>query len=182
MKEKVEEVIDLLDNLWMNFKNCRAHFPAISNTMIGETIIPTAPYYIADGFQISFVLTDPLDKPKLDTIHEIGHWINQNFVIRLCALLESRDIIPKDLEKKMDQNIEGWQNVDLVRRLRNYFAHSSGKYNPSKKEHIKTMEVLGAHLGIDIDGRDDFPLSINTVLEPLFNGCKKYTETKLNTA
>ena len=36
MKEKVEEVIDLLDNLWMNFKNCRAHFPAISNTMIVE--------------------------------------------------------------------------------------------------------------------------------------------------
>ena len=182
MKKNTEEVLALLDNLWMNFKNCRAHFPAISNTMIGETIIPTAPYYVADGFQVSFVLNEPLDEHKINKIHEIGHWINQNFVVRLCALLESRDIIPKDEKKRIDQTIDGWQGVDLVRRLRNYFAHSSGRYDSSKGEHVKTMDVLGEHLGIDMEGRRDFPLSINTVLEPLFNGCKKYTKSKLNIA
>jgi len=75
MGNNSEEILSLLDNLWMNFKNCRAHFPAISNTMIGQKIIPTAPYYIADGFQVSFVLSEPLDQSKIDKMHEIGHWI-----------------------------------------------------------------------------------------------------------
>lgn len=177
MKKNSEEILSLIDDLWMNFKNCRAHFPAISDTMIGEKLIPTAPYYIADGFQVSFVLNEPLDQSKINKMHEIGHWINQNFMVRLCALLESRKIIPKDGTNKIDQSIDGWEDIDLVRRLRNYFAHSSGKYNPSKSEHIKTMKVLGEHLNINIDGRDDFPLMIDTVLEPLFKGCRKYAET-----
>ena len=178
MKKNSEEVLSILDNLWMNFKNCKAYFPAIENDMIGETIIPTAPYYIADGLQISFILNEPLDQSKINKIHEIGHWISQNFIVRLCALLESRGIISKDETKKIDQNIDGWIDIDLVRRLRNYFAHSSGKFNPSIDEHIKTMKVLGEHLNINIDGRDDFPLDIAMVLEPLFKGCKKYAEAK----
>ncbi len=76
--------------------------------------------------------------------------------------MESRNIIPKDESKKIDQNIDGWKDIDLVRRLQNHFAHSSGKYNPSKNEHIKTMEVLGVYLNINIDGRYDFPLMIDT--------------------
>lgn len=178
MGNNSEDVLSLLDNLWINFKNCRAHFPAISETMIGQQIIPTAPYYIADGFQVSFVLSEPLNQSKIDKMHEIGHWINENFVVRLCALLESRGIISKDESKKIDQDVEGWKDIDLVRRLRNYFAHSSGKYNPSKNEHVKTMRVLNEHLNIGIDGRASFPLMIDTVLEPLFKGCRKYAESK----
>lgn len=163
-----------MEALWPSFVNCRVHFPYVDEGVIGKKCVPTAPYYIARGFRIAFVFSTPVSKAAVTRINEVGHWINQNFVIRLYALLDCHH-----LTESIDQAVDGWKDVDLVRRLRNYFAHGSGKYDRANKDHQRTMQELATHLGVDFSSESDFPLSINTVLEPLFKGCKKYVKGRL---
>jgi hypothetical protein len=165
-----------MDILWTNLVNCRAHFPYVTEDLVGQTTVATAPYYINRGFGISFNFSDGLTRQAIQRINEIGRWINQNFVVRLYALLESHHIVSNEI--KIDQSIQGWEELDLVRRLRNYFAHSSGEFNPEKEEHQETMEKLVSHLNLDVNDLKDFPLDIDKVLEPLFVGCKKYVKGK----
>ena len=89
-------------------------------------------------------------------------------------------IITKENEGKIDQSIDGWEEVDLVRRLRNQFAHSSGKYDPNDPEEKKLYERIvtffKVSLAKDSSEATEFPLPIDVVLEPITEGCKKYIQ------
>lgn len=180
MCDKFEDLVEALNILWSNFNNCRAYFPAVKSEDKGEKQLRTAPIYIKQGFDVSFVFNDGISEKEINKINEIGHWINQNFIIRLCALLESHHILSNDNKIKIDFNLKGAEHIDLVRRLRNYFAHSSGKFHPEKDEHVTTVRVLKKVLSISDFNTNEFPLPIDTVLEPLFKGCKLYAKKKSN--
>lgn len=180
MSQDLKAIQKEMDVLLQNFVNCRAHFPSVPDTMIGENAAKTAPFYVKQGFEIYFSFGEPLTKEIINTINDIGHWINQNFVVRLYALLNSHCLVSD--KNSIDFNIDGSFDVDLIRRLRHYFAHSSGKYNPMNPNHKMTLEKMGEYLDIEIQRNQDFPLTIDTVLQPLFNGCKRYVEAKLKVA
>ena len=93
MGKDLRDLLEALDILWKDFNNCRAYFPYVQEDAVGATTAQTAPYYIAQGFNISFVFNEGLSMESILKINQIGHWINQNFVIRLCALLESYYIL-----------------------------------------------------------------------------------------
>ncbi len=177
MGKNLNELFEALDTLWSNFNNCRAHFPYIPEDAVGIKSANTAPYYVAQGFNISFVFGEGLSKEGLVKINQIGHWINQNFVIRLCSLLESYHVFSNSID--IDFNIDGAEQINIVRRLRNCFAHSSGRYNPEDKDHVKSLELIRDHIGVPIDGRTEWPLSIDAVLKPLYEGCVKYSKQKI---
>lgn len=180
MNNEVEIINNEIDILWTNYNNCRAHFPCVSPTMIGQRCVPTAPFYAAQGFEVTYVLNQDLTEDKINKLNEIGHWLNQNFIIRLCALLEAHHVLSNDI--KIDFEIDGCEHLNIVRRLRNRFAHSSGRFNPDDKDDKKTMELIRVNLNIDIDRSVDWPLAINTVLQPLCEGCKRYVECKFGSA
>lgn len=115
MAKDLHILLTELDNLWSNFTNCRAHFPALSETLLGKSAIPSAPYYIKRGFNVTICLSEPLDKEKYNKIHSIGHWINQNFIIRLSALFESYQIYSEKID--IDFNLQGSHLTNIVRRL-----------------------------------------------------------------
>jgi len=171
----IKNLLKGLDLLWENHNNCRAHFPFVTPQSVGAKAVSTAPYYIQQGFNITFLFNEGISADGIDKINEIGHWINQNFVVRLCALLESFSV----LSNNINFNLDGAEHVHIVRRLRNCFAHSSGRFHPNDSEHRKTMELMRDHLGISIKNLSAWPLPIDTVLEPLFEGCKKYAKNKL---
>jgi len=176
----IKNLLKGLDLLWDNYNNCRAHFPSVTEESIGTKAVRTAPYYIKQGFDITFVFSEGISADGIDKINEIGHWISQNFVVRLCALLEFFGVLSKNIN--IDFNLDGAEHVNIVRRLRNCFAHSSGEFHPGNSEHRKTMELMQEHLGIFIETLSAWPLGIDTVLEPLFEGCKKYAKNKLEKA
>lgn len=178
MNEEAKEILEELDQLWLLFKKCRAHFPAVSKSIIGKKIISTAPYYFDDSSIESFVFRKALDDVDINKLNEIGHWINQNFIIRLCAMLEHKNILPNEGKGKIDQTIDDWQSIDLIRRLRNYFVHSSGRFYPTRGEYQNTAKAIGEYLGVKIENSDNFDLNIQKVLAPLFQGCKQYVESK----
>jgi hypothetical protein len=120
---------------------------------LGQTRISTAPYYSSQGFDIDFIFKTPLTEEDRKRINEIGHWLNQNFVIRLCAVLAYFKVFSNSI--KIDFNFEGAEHDNIVRRLKNYFAHTSGRYNPNDNKHKKTIQLMHDNLWDSISAPTD---------------------------
>lgn len=178
MKKNMQELSAVGEILWRDFNNCKAHFPYVPPDAKGAKVVKTAPFYIRQGFNIEIVFSEGLSEEDIERINQISHWLNQNFIIRLCAVLESFGVISTAKAGQINFSLEGAEHVNIVRRLRNCFAHSSGRYDPKDKKHGKTMKLIADELGISINGLTDWPISIDTVLKPLYDGCIRYAMQK----
>ncbi|MDP2401890.1 MAG: hypothetical protein Q8M66_07925 [Actinomycetota bacterium] len=102
-----------------------------------------------------------------------GHWINEAYVIRLCAVLECHHVF--DDTKKIDFSLPGADEVDLCRRLRNEFAHATGSIHDGEAvkldQRVREAFGLGNQTSI-FEGK--FILSKDTVLGPMTSACLKY--------
>jgi hypothetical protein len=176
MKKEKDNIYREMDILWRNLNQSRGYFPCVDDSSVGRKILLTPPHYQAQGINIIHSFEEPLTAVKKDEMLRIGRWINQNFVIRLCALMESYHMLSNTI--KINFTLDGAEQLNIVRRLRNRFAHSSGRYNPDDKKDLETMELMRDHLGILIEGRTDWPLAINTVLPKLLEGCRLYVREK----
>lgn len=175
--DETQKIIEQIDIQIRNLLNIRALFPAIEVGMVGQSKFTTAPFYQNKGFNIEFNLSSPLTLDKIQEVNEIGRWVNQSFVIRLCALLESYRIISKNEKERINQKIVGHEDVDILRRLRNVLAHTSGRYNPTDSEERKLYERIVERYSINIvrlETVKEYPLHIDTLLLPLAEGCKRY--------
>jgi hypothetical protein len=99
--------------------------------------------------------------------------LNENFIIRLFALLESYGIY-----SKIDKELEGSEEIDILRRLRMVLAHSLGKYHPNDPDQRKLVDRIIKRMGLRIDDPAEFPLDIDKVIDPLVRGCKTYIKAK----
>jgi len=154
----------------------RALFPYVNDDLVGADQFQTAPLYQSYGHNIHFVLPEPLTLDTINSIRSVGHWINQNYVIRLSAYLEYHGIIPKEGQGKINQDLSGWNEVDILRRLRNKFAHSSGRYN-SEDSNSRTLFLrVVEHFSLQEDENTatEYPIPIDSVLLPLTEGCRQY--------
>ena len=140
LEKELDDLLETCKSLWNDFNNCKAHFPYTPSDAKGLKEVRTALYYIAQGFDISFSFSQPLSEEAIAKINQIGHWLNQNFIIRLCAILEYFGVISNS--EKIDLELEGAYEVNIVRRLRNCFVHSSGRYNPKDRKHRVTIELI----------------------------------------
>lgn len=177
MGKEFEQINKEMDILWTNLNKNRGYFPCVDDSSVGAKVLFTPSFYRAQGINIVHTFEEPLSVEMKNDMLRIGHWINQNFIIRLCALIESYQLISNAI--KIDFTLDGAEQLNIVRRLRNRFAHSSGRYNPDDSYDLKTMELMEKHLGISIEGRTDWPLAIDTVLEKLLKACRLYAEEKL---
>jgi len=171
-----KQIDEEMNILWDRLKKIRAYFPYVGKNCKGVTAFTTAPYY---GKDIHSLLKEPLTNEDITEMQEKGHWINQNFVIRLYALMESYELCGGKDKAHIDTKLDGGHLFDIVKQLRNVFAHESGRYDPKNSEHLKILESMKEHLGILIDGLIAWPLAIDTVLEKLLKGCRKYAKEKL---
>lgn len=102
-----------------------------------------------------------------------GHWINEAYVVRVCAILEAHGIFSQ--EKSIDETLPGSKDVDLCRRLRNKIAHATGEVRNRKAE-VLHGKVL-SHYGITNDPplfRGKFRLPKDKVLRPMLQACLTY--------
>lgn len=181
---KSEILIEQINLQFEYLLSLRTLFPFMDASMTGQSVFRTAPYYRNKGFDLRFDFGRKLIQEDIQKIISIGHWINQNYIIRICSLLEVNDIIPPIGKGNINQALQGWEEVDLVRRLRHKFAHSSGGYNNKDPDARKLYERLVSHFNIvqakNPAEANDYPISIDVVLEPMTNGCKNYIETFFN--
>lgn len=173
----VDSLLEDIDALLRIFNHHKANFPCVSDKAEGKQVLGTPDLYINQGYDnIIHKYPAPLTRDKIADINESGNWLNQNSLVRLYAVLDCHNAL-----EKIDHDVEGAKHVELIRRLRNNFAHGSGKYDPSKKKHRDTMKTMHKVLGISIEGRVEWPLDIVTVLYRLFEGVKTYCRDRFGT-
>jgi len=178
VSKNVSTLLREMDNIWKKTTKCRSLFPYADRNSVGQQKARTAPYYRQFGFDVGFDFGMGLTIDAIDEINSVGHYINQNFVIRLFALLEYYQIIGNNVQ--LDHTIKEWEEVDILRRLRGKFAHSSGGYNPDDPEQKKLCQRIVRHFGLNDTNPPDFPLPIDEVLERIFCACKRYAKEFLN--
>jgi len=69
---------------------CRSVFPRLENGMVGQSAFRAPEYYQQLGYDVSVKLSAPMTAEFINGLFEMGHWLNENFVIRLWAILESQ--------------------------------------------------------------------------------------------
>lgn len=162
----------------------RAVFPYMKENLVGAKSCPTAPFYQVRGLDISFTFAAPLTAEDVRENNEIGYWINQNYVIRLFALLQSHNIVSE--AKSINKELLGHEEVDILRRLRNAFAHSAGWYHNEDAEERHLRDRIIDHFSLKQADHPAsarmFPIPIDEVLIPLTEGCKRYVEALRNRA
>src|SRR5688572_31484394 len=76
-----------------------------------------------------------------------------------------------------------WQDVELVRRLRNKIGHGSGNYDPNDKDKKKLFDSIVDYYkvpqGYSYFDVEKYPIGIKQVLVPMAHGCKTYAAAYL---
>ena len=151
----------------------RSVFPYMDISAVGSAEFATAPFYQKALGPVRLSYGSPLTDEDVKRHNGIGHWVNQNFIVRVCALLDEHGVF----RPRIDHQLDGHEEVDMLRRLRNVFAHTGGEFDADNSEHVKLEQRLRKYYGLTrtpVSGRPVFPLSIDTVLVPLTQGCKRY--------
>lgn len=171
---EVNLILEELDELWSLFVQCRSVFPALTTKMLGERMFTTADYYLKQGYRAQIQLQNPIDSEFIERNRRMGKWINENAIIRLWGIMNHHGLFPKD--KSIDQNACGWKEVDLMRRMRNAFTKTHLNYKPSNEDNIKLRKEVIRYFNLtDADWPEgEIPTPINSVVEPIFEGCRKY--------
>jgi hypothetical protein len=174
--ETPSKIINEIDLIWGYHLEVRAHFPFARPGDIGKRIIESSPYYFFRGHAIKYDYGKELDAEDIKQINEVSNWLNQNALIRLYALMNYHGFVSEKI--KIDQSIRGCKELDLLRRLRNHFAHTDGRYNINDEDQISLVDEIEEYFGLIQDKFDHIPISIDQVIEPIFEGCKEYVQNK----
>ncbi len=169
------KIIEHINLLRSSLDKARSVFPHFDETSIGGAEFTTADYYVQKGHKVTFKFDTPLTEKRIEELNAIGHWLNESYIDRLFSILDSHSVISNSV--KIDWDLPGSEEVDLVRRLRQRIAHANGRYNPADKEQKQLFEKLVTKFNItsvDIDKAASFPLNIDQVIDPLTYGCVEY--------
>lgn len=154
----------------------RSVFPRLGQELVGQKQFDSPDYYKQLGFNATFDVAEGISQEFVDGFFEIGHWINENFLLRVWAVLESHKIVGNTV--KIDKTLDGWENVELLRRLRNKVGHGSGLYDPEDPDKKMLWDMIVGHYklqpGYSYLEVDKYPIGVKQVLVPMAEGCKKY--------
>jgi hypothetical protein len=153
----------------------RSVFPTLSAKSIGKKQYSTAPFYKNYGYKIDFQLQEEITPEFISNQNQLGQWINENAIIRLYGILHHHE-----LYNEINQNCNGWKEMDLIRRMRNVFTKTSLDYKPTDADNKRLREEIIKHFKLK---ESDFheknipykiPTPIDTVILPLFTICCEY--------
>jgi hypothetical protein len=171
-KAELDIIINQIDEFRSYFVKVRSRFPYISERNIGRNYLLPPTYYRNEGINFKIQLDKPIDESIREELNTIGHFVNQNFILRLFSILNYYGFVSDNVT--LSKQSPGFQEMDIVRRLRNKYAHSLGKFNPENSEDQKLKDIMEEYFELDIGDYDEIPLNISAVIDKLIDGCKKY--------
>ena len=171
-KADLETILNQIDEFREYHIKVRARFPFMDNKIFGFTSVESPWFYKKYNIHLHLNFSSPIDEVISEENNAIGHFINQNFIIRLFAILDFYGFVGGNAALVRDS--PGYTDVFILKELRNKFAHSLGRYNPKKSKHKKLRALIISHYGLDVGEYNDFPLNVNEVMSPLVDGCKAY--------
>jgi hypothetical protein len=159
-KFTTDEIYNSIKDVYAKFRSSRAYFPYIRESDLTKTLPP--PFTIFNDIEIQIKYNHPIDEIFRDYNNSIGHFLNQNFLLRLFAVLQYHGIYD-GFDKTR------YKKLQILKQLRNEFGHGLGTYNPTSPKDKKLMKNIVTEFNLpDID-YSDFPISIDTVINEIVN-------------
>ena len=169
-----DEVVELIKEQLEILLQLRRFFPAMDESMEGSRVVDAPPLYENLMGPIKLRYAEPLTKEAIQQHGKIAHWVNQAFPIKLYALLESRGVTKDGIDTCLD----GGEDLRILKKLRGILAHSSGRYNPDKKDHRKLLKWIIERYVVEkgVAPGEEFPLAINEAIRGIAGGCIRYVQ------
>lgn len=171
---KSEEIIKQIDSLYRLFRYSRSFLPYINSNLVGQ--MPSLQFNISNNVKSKINFKEPLDDDFIALNNHAGHFLNQNFLIRLYDLLDHHQIVSS--KEKIINTLPGSDEIDILRRLRRLFSHTSGKYDKDDPEKDTLAKRIIHHFKLQVVELNDFPISIDTVIAPIVIKTKEYAVAK----
>jgi len=147
--------------------------------LVGQQTFEAPEYYRQHGHDVAVTLPEPMTAEFIDDLNNLAHWLNENFVLRLYAVLESKGLFRKGINQQLD----GHEEMDITRRLRNIVGHG-GLDDPDDADKKKLYDRIVQHFKVNsesyLDDPTVYPLGVGQVLVPLAEGCKRYVLAVVN--
>ena len=107
------DVLSQIDVQLSRLLSTRAVFPYMRKDLVGARRLRTAPFDLRRGFGITFMFAEPLTAKRIDEINKIGHWIKQNYIVRLYALLDGHKVVFQ--KGRINTELDGHEEIDILR-------------------------------------------------------------------
>ena len=172
-KADADEVLEKIHDLEKLLLKSRFLFPAMDSRMIGRTKYDTAPYYMVRGYSATINLGKPITAIYIEENRRLGKWVNENALIRLYGIMHHHNFFGK-----IDKTLSNWEEMEILRRMRNAFTKTSLNYLPDEKRNIKLREEVIRHFNLGEEDilHGEIPTPIDKVVMKIFNGCRKYIQ------
>jgi hypothetical protein len=167
-----QDCIQDIDLLWDRHLTVRSAFPYFRPSDVGRSEKRSASFYRVHGKDVTLRFPGPITVGDVDRLNDAGYWVNQSLVIWMWALLEYHGVVGNAI--KLDPARAGFEDVNILRRLRKVFAHTNGRYNPSDKDDVTLFDTMVERYRMGIVDRERFNLQIDEVLKPMIEGVKAY--------
>ena len=172
----IEEVNRVKD---MHYQ-ARTSFIALSNRKDGKRVITQIPTNLkSNKVKLTFEFEHPIDEETRKEINELARFMNQNVIIRLASILDYYGIAKG--EKTLHKELKGYDHLWVLIKLRQKYAHSNGKYNPSSKHgkdnrRLMHFMIEKYNLNRDPSEQTEYPLLKRQVIGTMILGIKQYVE------
>ncbi len=176
--EDKQELLEVMDAHFQTYLRARSLSPYIDSAIIDSLssckarncfCVPTAPLYQGLGYSchIIFEMGQFDTDEKYKQYQDIGHWINQSFLIELKCIL---DTFITDWNHCPLKDDEYFKLLELCRHL---FAHSSYKldYTPRKghkHDYEQSYSLYNELFGHIVKTNKELNLSINEFVIPFY--------------
>jgi hypothetical protein len=170
-REQIEEICGEVERQWEYHFIARAAFPPNILEVIPE--YESSQYHIQHGAQMNVRVRVPLSPLMERGLEGIGHWLNQNYIIRLFGILDEYQVITAGKQAKNPY-------TRILASLRHKVgAHSRGYRNPDNGEVRKLTRLIQEHLdpAVLADDVRHFNLSIHLVLHRLKAHCVTFVRS-----
>jgi len=168
-QKEINEICNEIEMQWEYHLMTRAVF----HSKISESDDYSSPsFYSSRGFDIQVKLPNKKSESFQRAAKGIGSWLNQNYVIRLYGILDSKQIMKIGKE---DSDI-----IKLINILRmNIGAHSTGRKVSKKDDLDKATRLINNlfNLVLSVDVIKSYVLSVDSVLEPMKNKTMEYVKS-----
>lgn len=170
----INEINKHIDDLYFNFKIAKSVLPHLHDSILGKNCYVTPLFYKDTEFMAHVSFNKPFCQERILRHREAGDSVNQGFILRLFAYLDYLGVYKTFL----NETYIGFYAVDLLQKLRNIFAHEIGYYDKNNPKHKEAYDIIIQHYDpwkkINKINDKIFPISIDTVILPMINDCKKY--------
>jgi hypothetical protein len=167
-----DSVVAAIEAAWTRLVKTRALCPYVDSSAVGMSGYLSPEWYRVRGASYFVNLASPLSEADVTQLHDVAESVNRSFIVDLAAILEERGVVPYGSSPV--RSLPGGDHVQLIKWLRNRFAHGDWQYDAGNPRHVETRTLLEAVLPDAAADGPGFVTSIDKALEPLKEGALEY--------